>query len=223
MLKNVLSLFLESRCPLCDRSTAETVCEFCQRQLRQCQLKNPCRYWQGDLPLFAWGVYRGPLKRAIAALKYGDHRQLGKLLGAWLGQAWLNSPCANKKLTVVPIPLHPQKLQTRGFNQAELIAQSFCKLTGYSLQPHGLQRVRKTEAMYGLTGHQRENNLQNALIVGQSLQQYRSREPILIVDDIYTTGTTVKEAARSLRLQRIKVFGAATVSIAIATNPSFNR
>ena len=223
MLKNVLSLFLESRCPLCDRSTAETVCEFCQRQLRQCQLKNPCRYWQGDFPLFAWGVYRGPLKRAIAALKYSDHRQLGTLLGGWLGQAWLNSPCGKTKITVVPIPLHPQKLQTRGFNQAELIARSFCELTGYSLQPQGLRRVRETEAMYGLTGQQRENNLQNALIVDQSWQRHRSFEPILIVDDIYTTGATVKEAARSLRLQRIKVFGAATVSIASATNSSCDR
>ena len=222
MLKNVLSLFLESRCPLCDRSTPASVCEFCQRQLRQCQLKNPCRYWQGDLPLFAWGVYRGPLKRAIAALKYSDHHQLGNLLGGWLGQAWLNSPCARtKRLTVVPIPLHPQKLQTRGFNQAELIARSFCKVTGYSLQPHGLQRVRETEAMYTLTGNQREKNLQNALRVDQ---QWRNRSSaVLIVDDIYTTGTTVKEAAQILRLQRIKVFGAATVSIANAINSSSHR
>ena len=216
MLKNVLSLFLESRCPLCDRSTPASVCEFCQRQLRQCQLKNPCRYWQGDLPIFAWGVYRGPLKRAIAALKYSDHRQLGNLLGNWLGQAWLNSPCGRtKKLTVVPIPLHPQKLQTRGFNQAELIARSFCELTGYSFKPHGLRRVRETEAMYTLTGHQREKNIENALRVNQ---QWRNRSPVLIVDDIYTTGTTVQEAARQLRLQNIQVQGAATVSVALSSN-----
>ena len=218
MLKNVLSLFLESRCPLCDRSTAASVCEFCQRQLQQCQLKNPSCYWQGDLPLFAWGAYGGPLKRAIAALKYSDRRQLGNLLGDWLGKAWLNSPCGKtKQLTVVPIPLHPQKLQTRGFNQAELIARSFCESTGYYLQPHGLRRVRETEAMYGLTGNQREKNLENALRVAQ---RWRHRPAsVLIVDDIFTTGTTVKEAARQLRLQNIQVLGAATVSVAPSNAP----
>jgi predicted amidophosphoribosyltransferase len=76
-LKNgLLALFLKSNCPLCDRPTPVELCEYCQRQLLGCQLKNPSHFWQEELPVFVWGNYTGVLKRAIAALKYENQPQL---------------------------------------------------------------------------------------------------------------------------------------------------
>jgi ComF family protein len=181
-----------------------------------CQLKNPSDFWQEELPVFVWGNYTGVLKRAIAALKYENQPQLARPLGHWLGREWLKSPAAThaKKLLVVPIPLHPTKLQKRGFNQAELIAQSFCEITGYKKQQQGLERVRATEAQFSLSLPQREQNLADAFVVGKSLLQHPTASPVLLVDDIYTTGATVRSAAQSLRLQGIQVYGV----IAIATS-----
>jgi predicted amidophosphoribosyltransferase len=105
-------------------------------------------------------------------------------------------------------------LQKRGFNQAELIAQSFCEITGYKKQQQGLERVRATEAQFSLSVSQREQNLADAFVVGKSLLQHPSASPVLLVDDIYTTGATVRSAAQSLRLQGIQVYGV----IAIATS-----
>src|SRR3712207_2552210 len=129
----LLTLFLKSKCPLCDRPAQVELCEYCQRQLLRCQLSTPSAFWQGQLPVFVWGSYSGVVKRAIATLKYNNHPQLARPLGHWLAQAWLQSTVAThaKKLTVVPIPLRPTKLQKRGYNQAQLIAQSFCEVTGY--------------------------------------------------------------------------------------------
>ncbi|MGK7873057.1 MAG: ComF family protein [Xenococcaceae cyanobacterium] len=215
MLKSLLSLFLQSSCPLCERPADDRVCEYCQRQLQRCQLKNSCQFWQGDLPVFVWGVYGGQLRRAIAALKYDAHPQLGELMGYWLGKAWLDSPlyAKAKKMTVVPIPLHPNKLQERGFNQAELIGRSFCQFTGYSLQKQGLERMRETKAMFGLSALERKQNLSNAFGLGKGFQRRHPKSPVLLLDDIYTTGTTVREAAKILHQERIQVFGV----VAIAT------
>ena len=215
----LLALFLKSNCPLCDRPTEVKLCEYCQRQLQRCQLPQPSEFWKGELPVFVWGNYSGILKRAIAALKYDNQPQLAHPLGHWLAQTWLQSPAATaaKKLTVVPIPLHSTKLQQRGYNQAELIAQSFCDITGYKQKPQGLERMRTTEAQFGLSAQGREQNLAEAFRVGKQLQKHSPHSPVLLVDDIYTTGATVRSAAQALQKQGISVYGV----VAIATSKQF--
>ncbi|HAA30312.1 MAG TPA: ComF family protein [Cyanobacteria bacterium UBA8553] len=216
-LKNGLfALFLKSNCPLCDRPTEIEVCEYCQRQLLRCQRRNPSKFWQGQLPVFIWGNYDGILKQAIAALKYHNQPQLAHLLGHYLGQAWIKSHKATRseKLTVVPIPLHHTKLQQRGYNQAELIAQSFCEITRYKQQPLGLERIRATEAQFGLSVQEREQNLADAFVIGKNFNRQLTPSPVLFVDDIYTSGATVRSAAETLRRQGIQVYGV----VAIATS-----
>ncbi len=214
----LLALFLKSNCPLCDRPAEAQLCESCQRQLQRCQLAKPGDFWKGELPVFVWGTYSGAVKRAIAVLKYENQPHLARPLGHWLGQAWLKSPAATraKKLTVVPIPLHATKLQQRGYNQAELIAQSFCEVTGYKQQPQALERIRETEAQFGLSAQAREQNLKDALRIGKSFHKHPPNSPVLLLDDIYTTGATVRSAAQSLREQGIEVYGV----VAIATSAS---
>jgi ComF family protein len=218
MLKSLLSVFLQSPCPVCKRPAENIVCVYCQKQLESYQLTNPSHLWRGNLPLFAWGIYDNKLKQAIATLKYQNQPQVGILLGQWLANIWLGDPVGKKigKLTVVPIPLHRERLKARGFNQAETIARGFCQRTGYSLQPQGLVRVRDTETMFGLDPEQRQQNLKHAFAVGKIWQQQPPKSPILLVDDIYTTGTTVRESARVLSKRGIKVCGVAVVAKAVS-------
>jgi ComF family protein len=211
MFKGLLSVFLKSNCPLCQRSSTEIVCQSCEKQLLSCR-HDPARWWQGDLPLFAWGSYQGKLKRAIATMKYNNSPQLGELFGYWLGETWRASPLRHRsKLTIVPIPLHASKLEKRGFNQAEIIAKSFCQITGDRLQSKVLERVRSTEAMFGLNYSQRQTNLIDAFQVSSRSHQHLC-SPILLVDDIYTTGTTVREAAKVLRENKAVVCGVAAIA-----------
>lgn len=216
--EGLLALFLKPNCPLCDRPAEGECCAACQRQLQRCQLTTPGDFWKGELPVFAWGNYGGVLKRAIAALKYDNQPQLARPLGHWLAQSWLKSPVASRvqKLTVVPIPLHPLKLKKRGYNQAELISQNFCDFTGYKHQPLGLERIRETEAQFGLSAQARERNLADAFRIGKSLGKHPPHSPVLLMDDIYTTGATVRAAAQILQRQGIQVYGVA----AIATSKS---
>ena len=214
LVKSFLNLFLKSNCPLCQRPAAGEFCPYCHKQLQRCQLTEPGRFWHSEQRVFVWGEYGGALKRAIAALKYDGNPQLAKPLGGWLAEAWLSFPeLAIDNLTVVPIPLHQKKLKERGFNQAELLAESFCELTGLPLQRHGLERVKNTQALFALTPQQRQAEMKNALSLGKDFRRRLPRDRVLLVDDIYTSGTTVKSAIQILKLSGISVYG----TVALAT------
>ena len=211
MLKQLLSVFLESRCAFCDRNTAKVLCSYCETKLTSHSFKpENCQIASSDLPVFAWGKYDGHLRRAISLMKYDQQPEIGKLLGKLLASAWLESQIMKPphKLTIVPIPLHDQRLKERGFNQAQVIAKGFCQMTGHHLNSQVLVRMRNTKAMFELNSEERVANLQNAFELGRQLPKY----PVLLLDDIYTTGTTIKESIKVLKQNQVKVFGTVVVA-----------
>lgn len=212
LFQDFLSLFLQDKCPLCDRPGVNVVCNDCDRQLHQTKLVNPKRYWHGDLPLFAWGQYDGMLKRAIAAMKYNNHPQMGQWLGTQLGLQWRQSFPHLSTLTVVPIPMHPEKQKQRGFNQAELIARQFARVSKLRYSPRILRRTKATQALFELTVPQRQQELQQAFSLDLQGTQKLPKQPILLIDDIYTTGTTAAEAQRTLTKAGLKVYGIGAIA-----------
>lgn len=214
MLKNLLSIFVRSNCPLCQRQTQQVICTYCQKKVQSNYLSSRKIIKFQNLSVFAWGRYEGELKRAIASLKYNNNPQLGILLGEWLAYSWLESFPNKKtrKLTVVPIPLHPKKLKLRGYNQATKIAQGFCQVTGYPLKSQALIRVKNTQAMFGLNSQQRQENMQNVLVVNPNFDARSVRSSILLIDDICTTGSTIQAADRALSQKSLSIYGAAVVA-----------
>ena len=105
------------------------------------------------------------------------------------------------EILVAPVPLHARKLRQRGFNQSELIARSALKLKSaggrFHLSANLLERCRETTSQIGLSRHQRRENIRGAFRVTKP-DELNGRE-VLVVDDVFTTGTTVSECARILR------------------------
>lgn len=205
-------LVWRSPCALCDRpSQAQGLCTACDRKLVATQLPADRRWLTiaPGLPLLAWGLYDGALKRAIATLKYDGQTKLATALGHGLGRMWLEpsptSPIAPivqrlmcESPLVIPIPLHENRQRDRGFNQAELLAVSFCDVTGLTLARSGLRRVRDTQTQFSLKTGDRVANLRDAFTIGSSLLQQRPRS-VILVDDIYTSGATVRSALERLQ------------------------
>jgi len=138
--------------------------------------------------VFVWGTYSGILKRAVAAMKYENQPQIARPLGQLLGEAWRsNSPKFSQliQLVVVLIPLHTSKKKQRGYNQAALIAQSFCETTGFKLKINGLERLRETKAQYVLSASEREKNLAQAFGLGIDFRPHNPNIQVLLVDDKY--------------------------------------
>jgi ComF family protein len=125
-------------------------------------------------------------------------------------------------LVVVPIPLHPSRLQQRGFNQADLLAQGFCRQTRLPLR-QGLLRVQATQAQHRLSRSDRHNNLVAAFAVAPDQLDSLRRSTVWLLDDIFTTGATASAAAHTLGHNGIAVGGVCTVARALPwaeTSPS---
>ncbi|PZV18684.1 MAG: ComF family protein [Leptolyngbya sp.] len=205
-LNKLLGLFLESPCPLCQRSQAQALCFSCQRQVQRCRCESADAGQVEPLPVFAWGQYNGALKRAIAALKYEGNPHLAEILGTWMAESWRSANPFTDGI-VVPIPMHSSKKRQRGFNQAELLAQHFCHITQLPIAVNGLKRDRATEAQFKLSSAEREQNLSAAFSVGKPFLQKLPSRPVWLLDDIYTTGATAVSAAETLRQHGIHVQG----------------
>lgn len=228
VLRQLTNIFLKAPCPLCHRSAIEVLCADCHRQLLACQWSDSMRGntlslgglapSENALPVLSWGVYRGVLKQTLALLKYGQQADLGIWLGYQLGKHWQTSRFSHaQNPVVVPIPLHTTRLQQRGYNQAALIAQGFCRVTGCSLAEHALIRTKATNAMHSLGAHERQANLTGAFQLGTQLPS-RLR-PILFIDDIYTTGTTARAAVVPLAKAGYSIIGITTVAQAVFASP----
>lgn len=217
--RGLLSLFLQTPCPLCLRSTPYPLCPTCQRQVERCQFTPEKALLQTQPAVFAWGLYGGTLKRAIAALKYENQPQLAQPLGQWLGEAWLDSTGKSPRdLVVVPIPMHPEKKRKRGYDQAELLAEGFCHVTDLPLLRQGLERVRATTPQFELTATEREANLRDAFTLGRDLHHRSPSPTVLLIDDVYTTGATARAAIQVLRRHGIRV--RAVLAIAAPEKPT---
>jgi ComF family protein len=166
-----------------------------------------CLLCQRADPLFqravAYGSYDGELRDLIHLLKFQQVRPAAAVLGRMLAEtiAKLEPAMPVGALAVVPVPLHKRKQAQRGFNQAETIARSALKRLSrperFDLCTGALVRRRETGSQIGLTRHQRRENLRGAFAVSDPARVVN--RDILLIDDVYTTGTTASECARVLR------------------------
>jgi ComF family protein len=148
-------------------------------------------------------LFNDPMRELIHHLKYSDRVSLARPLGRRLRE------CVDREgfqaEIVIPVPLHRSRERQRGFNQAELLA---CAL-GRKVDSRLLRRKKKTPSQTGLTRAQRRLNLAAAFEVRRKVP-----ECVMIVDDVYTTGATLNEVAKTLKragARRVEVLTVARV------------
>lgn len=141
-------------------------------------------------------LFDGPVRELIHAFKYGKKvqhcRPLGLLTARQLGGFASTVPAD----LIIPVPLHVKRLRERGFNQALLLSESLSKKWHIPLSRNNLRRIRWTEPQIHLSAAERTENVRGAFAVqaGAGVQNRR----VILVDDVYTTGSTVTECARTL-------------------------
>jgi ComF family protein len=150
----------------------------------------------------AYGIYESGLRELVDLLKYEGVRPAAGVLGRMLAEvvAALAPEFEEPAVMVIPVPLFKGKRHQRGFNQAELIANATLKSLPrekFSLRADVFERTRDTHSQIGLTSGQGRENLRGAFAVSSSAE-VTGRE-VLLVNDVYATGTTVTECARILR------------------------
>lgn len=206
-------------------SPGRPACELCGQPLplpRPAPVRClPCLGRRSPLDrLFALWLYRKPLDDVVHALKYGDLPYLGRHLGEGLAR---ELPRDLEVDAVVPIPLHWLRGWRRGYNQAAEIGVAVARRREWTFSPL-LCRRRRTPPQTGLDRARRQINLERAFALRSSALRGFARDRtgvrrgkalrgrrILLVDDVFTTGSTAEAAARVL-----KRAGCAWIGIAVA-------
>ena len=179
-------LIQEPRCMKCGKPIKKDTEEYCF----DCQKRRHHYEWGKSL----W-LHRGAVSDAIYAFKYKNRRIYGKIFAGELAKAYGKLFKQQGVDLIIPVPLHYSRQCQRGYNQAEILAEFLGEYLQIEVDSESLIRIRKTNPQKQNNDKERARNIKNAF----ALKKRIYAKNVLIVDDIYTTGSTVDEVAKTLK------------------------
>lgn len=217
-----LDLFFPRSCVGCEEPVDEIsryrfICSSCSRLLtiahlpacRTCgfpffgdvESERSCPHCVELSPLFREArtavLMKGPARRLVHELKYRGQVHVLEDIGRILGRAEGLLEFAEGAV-LVPVPLHPRKRRERGFNQSLLIAERLAAMAAGAKIVEGIERVKDTQSQTQFDRERRQRNLKNAFAMRRK-SRLHSDSRIILVDDVFTTGSTLNACAAALR------------------------
>lgn len=172
-------------------------CAVCARPLAATANNTICGNCQQHSPAIDHTMaplrYDAPVDYLVQRLKFSDELATAKLLAQLFVDQLDNS--TNLPGLLIPVPLHPSRLRTRGYNQSAELARHIGRLMGLPVSYRACKRHRKTETQSLLPADRRKDNLQGAFIAVEKLETGH----VAIIDDVMTSGHTVNELAKVLK------------------------
>lgn len=216
-MHRLLNLIYPRRCPLCDGLTGsydrlvckecrgkvpllvEPLCKKCGKPLEKeeaeycedCGRKTHA-YTKGRAAF----AYDELMRASISRFKYRNRREYADFYVQELLRSCAGSVRSWGPEALIPIPLHKSRMRSRGFNQAELVARGLGEILEIPVENALLVRAKRTRPQKDLNYRERAENLKNAFQVTQNDVELKK---VLLIDDIYTTGSTVDAAAKALK------------------------
>ncbi len=197
----------------------ELVCPICERSALGGETHPFCKGKYTLDGLWSLGIYRGPLKRAIKSLKYYGVRDLAATLTEIIIKYWAKyqpfifdviKESNGAGWAIVPVPLHWFRENRRGFNQSSLIGQLLSKKLGLGYSD-ALKRIRLTKPQVKSKGQMRYKNIKDAFVVTAHCNLI-TVPYILLIDDVWTTGSTIRECCLVLKKAGAKQVWALTLA-----------
>ena len=212
----LLDLIYPRRCVVCDEivdRTGASVCSNCRNKIiyitepccMKCgkQLKKEEQEYCSDCGKMKHEYIQGTalydygsMADSVFRFKYAGRMEYAKFYGNELYREKADWLSMIRPDALVPVPIHFSKKRKRGYNQAELIARELSRYSGIPLNTRLIVRTRKTKALKDLSCMERQNNLKRAFKICKNDVKLST---IVIIDDIYTTGSTIDAMARVLR------------------------
>lgn len=203
------------RCPVCDglpepgrklctaceekiKRAAEPVCKRCGKPLED-ERREYCSDCMRKKHYFLQGkavfLYEGEIRRSMYRFKYVGRREYAFFYAREATVLYADWIKRKRIEVIVPIPMYPGKKRRRGYNQAEVFAKALGYETGLPVDAGIVKRIKNTVPQKELDDKERRSNLKNAFQLQQDIVKYNQ---ILLVDDIYTTGSTMDAVAEVL-------------------------
>ncbi len=209
MLKDLINLLYPSQCLACGKTLLQNeslICMDCLFHLPKTNFHNDtqnavCRLFWGRAKLemataFLFFTKAGKVQQLIHQLKYGKKPEIGIYLGKLFGKELSKSPCFQGIDVIVPVPLHPQKIKIRGYNQSEQIAIGLSQTMDIPMDTISFVRRKATETQTRKSRFNRWENVKEVFAVAD--EQLLKNKHILLVDDVITTGATIEGCIRKL-------------------------
>ncbi len=191
IIQQLIDIIYPRRCGFCGRiidfGSKEPICGDC---MRSAFLADSYAYTEDGFSLFE---YTGEIRKAIFHLKYDGNKALGSIFACLIYNAFQKNGINMDFDGIAAVPISAKRLKERGYNQTELIAKELGILSGIPYV-EGLVRVRETVPQNSLGISERAKNVMGAFGTNRSFEGMK----VLLIDDIYTTGSTLKECTRAL-------------------------
>ncbi|WP_417523341.1 double zinc ribbon domain-containing protein [Marinovum sp.] len=143
-------------------------------------------------------LYRDNGRRLVLGMKHNDRNDIARTGAMWLARAV--KPLLRPHMLVVPVPLHWMRLMSRRYNQSARLAEALASELGLSYCPDLLKRVRRTRSLGRMTGAERRKLLEGAIRMHPGRRhRIAAGRPVLLIDDVLTTGATLSACAEVLR------------------------
>ena len=228
----ILDLLFPKKCVGCKKSGGY-FCANCVADIKQTDLVCPkcerlavggvthpiCKRKFGLDGLWSLGIYNEPLRSAIQKLKYKGVEELAQILVGITLKYWAEyqpfvldeiKKSGGKDWQIIPVPLHWFRENSRGFNQAALIGQLLSKKLGLSYY-EAIKRTRYTKQQVRLKGKERQQNIRGAFTIDSRFHG-NDNVNVLLIDDVWTTGSTLRECCYVLKRAGAKKVWALTLA-----------
>lgn len=196
-----LRVLKEPRCKCCSKMLPDDQSEYCA------DCKDQQYTFDGGFSIFP---YDALMQRSLIQFKFHGRKEYGEFYGKMILRFAGHIIDRWKPDVLIPVPIHKSKRRVRGYNQAEIIGAVLSQGGCIPVRNDLVKRIKHTKAQKELNKKERRRNLQGAFSVEKKVKEYPC---VLIVDDIYTTGSTVNELAGVLKKHGVKRVYFVTVSI----------
>lgn len=194
--KSFIDLIYKKKCYFCFNSKYSlTMCPECYDKLQFCNFEVN-RIIDG-VDVYCAGVYTKELQKLIRGLKYHKQKELAFYQAKFMYEYFQSiDALKDKNFELIPVPLHKKRIKSRKYNHMELVCKEFSLLSGFKCNFNLIERIKDTKPQYKLSRAERLGNLQHAFTVNKD---FVPQNPVLIFDDICTTGTTFEEIIKELK------------------------
>jgi len=195
-----IGTYLCDNCRFLVRPLVFQICPICQQPSFNGKTHKHCYQKESLNGLISIFPYRGIIKKAIIKLKYRFVTDLADDLISLI-KVNLNLRLLPQGFVLIPVPLHPHRFNWRGFNQSALLAQKISERIGCGIDNDLLKRIKNTLPQVALKGDQRQINLESSFTVNKHHLNSKKifKKPLVLIDDVWTTGATLKTAAKVLK------------------------